>query len=210
MKNKIDAVLLCSGGMDSTTLMYWLIKKDITFIPLFIDYGQHCRETEYKRLLDVIPSDYKDNIKIINLASIYHGSSSALIQETDLWKTTISNDDLYLPYRNLLFLSTAAAFAQSGHIKKVFAGFINSNHAIEIDCSTTFFNNLSELLNSYGSVDIELPFKDYSKYDVAKLALQIGAPIALTFSCQVSSKVPCGACPNCVERLEALKMINGE
>lgn len=204
---KIDAIVLSSGGLDSTTLMYWLIKEGLNFIPTFIDYGQHCKTTEYERLTEVLPNECNNKIKILNLESLYTESNSVLIKEVNLWTDSITNEDMYLPYRNLLFLSAGAAYAQSKQIKSVYAGFINSNHAEEIDCSAAFFDSMNKLLTNYGSVQIKLPFKDFSKYDVAKLGIELNAPIGRTFSCQISATIPCGACPNCVERLEALKML---
>jgi 7-cyano-7-deazaguanine synthase len=93
---------------------------------------------------------------------------------------------------------------------KVYSAFINSNHAKEIDCSSAFFDKLGGLLSNYGSVKIEMPFRDMSKYEVAKLGIKLRAPIGETFSCQASSVIPCGACPNCVDRLEALRQIERE
>ena len=208
MKILYDAVLLCSGGLDSTTLAFWLLKNKINFLPLFLNYGQHCAQTELNKLEELLPTDYNRNVVSINISDIYLESNSRLIKEANLWKEKVSYEDMYLPYRNLLFLSIAAAFAQCRNIKRVYAAFINSNHAKEIDCSAIFFNQLSDILHEYGSVQIEMPFKLMSKYEVVKLGLNLGVPIAKTFSCQISSKVPCGACPNCVERLNALKKLD--
>src|SRR5690606_8791711 len=63
--------------------------------------------------------------------------------------------------------------------------------------------NLENLLSEYGSVKIEMPFRNLSKFEVAKLGVELGAPIGKTFSCQASPTVPCGACPNCVDRLRS-------
>jgi 7-cyano-7-deazaguanine synthase len=52
-----------------------------------------------------------------------------------------------------------------------------------------------------------MPFRDMSKQQVAELALRLRVPVGSTFSCQVSSSVPCGVCPNCVERLAALSVL---
>jgi 7-cyano-7-deazaguanine synthase len=204
------SILLCSGGMDSTTLAYWLEKNDIMFIPLFINYGQHCAETEYNKLNKLLPEKFKGKIETIDLSKVYIDSNSRLIKKADLWVDSVSGADMYLPYRNLLFMSLAAAFAQSRGMNNVYAAFINSNHAHEIDCSSKFFDELYELLSNYGSVKVEMPFKTMTKYEVAKIGLELGVPIAETFSCQISSSVPCGACPNCVDRLEAFRMISEE
>ena len=177
-------------------------------MPVFLRYGQHCVETEYQTLLSVLPSEHLNEIVILDISDIYHNSKSRLIVQADLWTEAVVADELYLPYRNLLFLAIGSAFAQSRGIPTVYAAFINSNHAKELDCSATFFDQLGILLHDYGSVRIEMPFRNLSKVEVARLGIELCAPIAKTFSCQISSTVPCGVCPNCIDRLEALTMIS--
>lgn len=205
MNDNNSGVLLASGGMDSTVLAYKLAAENIDLNILFLNYGQHCAETELNTLKLVVPHKYKNCITIINISDIYKGSNSRLIKEADLWKDKVTANDLYLPYRNLLFLSIASAFAQTHGIEHVYSAFINSNHAKEIDCSMKFFTELETLLEEYGSAKIHMPFRYMSKTEVAILGLELGAPIAITYSCQVNSKNPCGACPNCIDRLEAMK-----
>ncbi len=207
MKKMADSILLASGGLDSTTLAYWLRARSISYVPLFIDYGQHCARIELATLRSVLPTDAAAALDTISIADVYENSASRLIKAPDLWHDKIDHSDLYVPYRNLLLLSVAAAYAQSRAAAVVYSAFINSNHALEIDCSAAFFENLSSLLASYGSVKIEMPFRNMSKRAVCELGLSLGAPIAKTFSCQVSPDFPCGACPNCVDRLDALEAI---
>ena len=203
----VDGVLLASGGMDSTVLAYDLARRKKKIILLFLDYGQHCASKELNTLKSVAPQEYRENIRIIRIGDIYKESKSRMIVEADLWKDDVVSDDLYLPYRNLLFLSIASAYAQSIGAKDIYSAFINSNHAKEIDCSMEFFTKLEGLLQSYGSVKINMPYREMSKTDVARLGVQIGAPIASTYSCQVNSKNPCGACPNCVDRINAINAL---
>ena len=65
-----------SGGLDSTTLAYLFVKEKIDFIPLIINYGQHCFETELSRLKEVLPSQFLDRLEIINVSDIYKHSQS--------------------------------------------------------------------------------------------------------------------------------------
>ncbi len=203
----MSSLLLASGGLDSTTLAYWLRERGIDFVPVFIDYGQHCVDTEHSTLLKVLPAGYGDRVKTLHIADIYRGSRSRLIDEPNLWTDNVQYEELYLPYRNLLLLTVAAAHAQTMGFDSVYAGFINSNHAKELDCSAEFFAKLFRLLDEYGSVEIRMPFRTMTKYEVALEGIRLRAPIAHTFSCQVSSVVPCGACPNCVDRLDALRQL---
>lgn len=202
-----DGILLASGGMDSTVLAYDLAQKGEKLILLFLDYGQHCAEKELETLKTVSPEEYKNNIRIIKIGDIYRESDSRMIVEANLWVENVVADDLYLPYRNLLFLSIASAYAQSLGAKNVYSAFINSNHAKEIDCSMEFFTKLETLLESYGSVKINMPYRELTKTEVASLGVKLGAPIASTYSCQVNSQNPCGACPNCVDRIDAMNTL---
>lgn len=210
MKNNYDGLLLASGGMDSTVLAYKLEKENKNIIILFIDYGQHCKEKEYKTLLEVIPKKYKENVRIIKIGDVYRESNSRMLVEANLWEDNVVAEDMYLPYRNILFISLASAYAQSMGIKDVYTAFINSNHAKEIDCSMEFFTKLESLLFEYGSIKINMPFREMTKTEVAKLGIELYAPIETTYSCQVNSETPCGACPNCVDRLNAMNNILGE
>lgn len=205
-----QAVLLASGGLDSTTLAYWLVSQGIEFSPVFVNYGQHFAETELAALMEVLPPSYPEKLNVLNLGDIYKGTASRLINEPDLWHEKVSSEDFYLPYRNLLLLTVGAAFAQARGYSYLYSAFINSNHAQELDCSTEFFDKLTPVLADYGSVKIEMPFREMSKYEVAKLGISLKAPIGYTFSCHASSKIPCGACSNCVDRLEALQRLSAE
>jgi 7-cyano-7-deazaguanine synthase len=198
-----QAVVMVSGGLDSTTVCYVLVSEGIEVYPIFFDYGQHCAETEWAKVQEVLPQKALPPQRL-NISDVFKGSPSRMIQEADLWKDAVSDDDLYVPYRTMLFFAVAAARAQTLQILNVYSGFINSNHAKEIDCSTAFMNGLEELSSGVGAVRFHAPFREKTKADVVRQALQLGVPIGRTFSCQASSSFPCGACPNCVERLNAL------
>lgn len=197
------ALVMVSGGLDSTTICYLLARQGTEIQPIFFDYGQHCAETEWARVNEVLP-DAALSPDRINISDIFKGSPSRMIAEADLWRDHVSDDDLYIPYRTMLFFAVAAARAQTLQILEVYSGFINSNHAKEIDCSTAYMNGLDELAKGVGVVRFKSPFREKTKADVVRQAIELGVPIGRTFSCQASSRFPCGACPNCVERLNAL------
>ncbi|UWQ75833.1 7-cyano-7-deazaguanine synthase [Leisingera sp. M658] len=197
-------LLLASGGLDSTTVAYRLVSEGKSVVPVFFDYGQHCVETEWNRLNEVMPQGVMPPERN-KISDLFRGSTSRLIDEPNLWSDEVQDDDLYVPYRTMLFFSAAAARAQTLGIREVYTGFINSNHAKEIDCTAEFLNKLDGLTEAVGPVRFCSPYRFASKADVARDAKKLGVPIGRTFSCQASSKLPCGACPNCVERLAALR-----
>lgn len=141
----------------------------------------------------------------MDLTSIWAGSRSRLIDAADLWKDRIRSEDLHLPYRNLVLLSAGAAIAEEHGADVVCSAFINSNIAIEPDCRASFFSQLDSLLKGYGRARLMVPFAEMAKHDVAVLASRLGVPIGQTYSCQVGAHAACGACPNCVERLDAIE-----
>jgi len=198
-----QAVVMVSGGLDSTTVCYLLASEGIDVHPIFFNYGQHCAATEWAKVKEVLPPKALPP-ECLDISGVFKGSTSRMIVEADLWKEAVSDDDLYLPYRTMLFFAVAAARAQTLQILDVYSGFINSNHAKEIDCGTAFMNGLEELSKGVGAVRFHAPFREKTKVDIVQQALDLGVPIGRTFSCQVSSCFPCGACPNCVERLNAL------
>lgn len=199
------ALLLCSGGLDSTTLAYWLQERGVSLMPIFLDYGQHCVEKEWATLNRVLPNQGLLRPERIDVSGIFRGSRSRLIVEPDLWSERVEAKELYIPYRTLLFFSIGAACAQTRGIVDVYSGFINSNHAKELDCSATFLNSLDALAEDVGPVRFHMPFRSWSKSQVVAEAVRLGVPIGITYSCQLLSDTPCGACPNCVDRLNAIE-----
>jgi len=202
--NGKKALLLASGGLDSTTLAYWLVENGYDVWSLFFDYGQHCVETEWETLQEVLPTTIRAPERI-DLSGVFKGSSSRLVVEANLWAEAVTPDDLYIPYRTLFFCTAGAARAQTLGINEVFSGFINSNHAKEMDCTFSFLNGIEELSRGVGIVELKFPFRSFSKAEVANMAIDLGVPLGKTYSCQVYSDTPCGVCPNCVDRLAGLK-----
>lgn len=198
-----NVLLMASGGLDSTTVAYQLHAQGVSVHPVFFDYGQHCVEMEWARINEVLPQSMMRPERI-TFSEAFRGSRSRLIQEANLWQDAVVDDDLYLPYRTLVFFALAAARAQTLGLLEVYTGFINSNHAKEIDCSADFMNKLDGLSQDVGPVRFVSPFRYSSKGEVVRRAVELGVPIGRTYSCQAASNFPCGACPNCVERQKAV------
>lgn len=197
-------ILLASGGLDSTTVAYSLSADNVDVHPVFFDYGQHCVEMEWSRVNEVLPPSVRRPERF-DISDIFRDSPSRLIKEADLWEEEVTDADLYVPYRTMLFFAAAAARAQTMGVLEVYTGFINSNHAKEVDCTAEFMNGLDNLIDNIGPVRFNSPFRFSSKTEVVREAVRLGVPIGRTYSCQAASTFPCGACPNCVDRLDALE-----
>ncbi|MBY5786724.1 hypothetical protein HFN62_23730 [Rhizobium leguminosarum] len=71
--------------------------------------------------------------------------------------------------------------------------------------SKSGIKHLGNLIDNIGAVRFTSPFRFSSKAEVVREALRLGVPVGRTYSCQAASDFPCGACPNCVDRLDALQ-----
>ena len=178
---KDPALLLASGGLDSTTLAYSLVSADQPIRPLFFDYGQHCVDKEWNTLKAVIPkSPLVGEIIRLNISDIYKFSSSVMIREADPWKEQVNDKDLYIPYRTLMFFSVSACVAQSLGMRDVYSAFINSNYAKELDCAADFLNKLDALSQDVGPVRFKMPFRNNTNAAVVAAADEPKVPLAQT------------------------------
>lgn len=205
MLHKSRVGVLISGGLDSTVLLHKLIKEGQDIYPIFINYGQHFYATELASIKAICPENLYSRLKTIDVSSAYQFSESPLIKPKDVWKDEIRDEDLYIPYRTLVMLSVGMAYAQSIGCSKLYAAFIDSNYVKEVDCSTEFFDKLDDVNEMYDGVKLVFPFRDLTKRQVLEYGVSIGAPVIDTYSCQMTKGIPCGVCPNCVDRNNAFR-----
>jgi 7-cyano-7-deazaguanine synthase len=189
------------------SLHHWLREREILIAPIFFDYGKHCVEKEWVTLQEVLPKGGVSAARRIDISGIFAGSRSRLIQEPNLWSDHVADAELYVPYRTLLFSAAGASCAQTQELTEVYSAFINSNRAKEIDCSEAFLNSLDSLAAGVGPVRFHLPFRHWSKAQLVAEAVRPRVPLGATYSCQLLTNIPCGACPNCVERLNAIESV---
>jgi len=195
---------MVSGGLDSTVLAWWLTASRVDHRVLFIDYGQHGAATELATARRVLPRSDAAQILRVDVSAVFAGSSSALIDAPDLWAGAFDRSEMHLEYRNLALLAVAATVAERNGCRSVAPAFIMSNLATTGDTSSAFLEAVATAVELGGATTVVYPFLHLSKAEVIDLGLDLGAPVGETFSCQLAPEVPCGACPNCVDRLEAL------
>jgi 7-cyano-7-deazaguanine synthase len=120
----------------------------------------------------------------------------------------------YVPFRNGLFLSSAASIALSRDCSVIYYGAHadDSAGAAYPDCSPVFNNAMNEAIweGSGHQLRIEAPFVNVSKADVVRMGLEIGVPYELTWSCYEGGEEPCGKCATCIDRAAAFAANNVE
>lgn len=206
-----DVILILSGGLDSTTLLYVLLDKGYNVECLSFNYGQKGFE-EINRAKKICEMN---NIKhtVIDITEISKCLTFSSLIDKD-------NTDVNTPYqtvvpsRNTLLLEIATAYSISNDKDKVFYGAINDDIGDYPDTTVEFLKQINELnkVNNYKYIPIEAPLINCSKDEVVKKAVELNVPIDLTFSCYQPKEdgTPCNECFSCKSRIEAIEKVLGD
>lgn len=216
----MKAMVLFSGGVDSTTCLALAVKKHgaENVIALSISYGQkHNKEIESAEKLTKY---YGVKWQTLDLSLIFKDSNCSLLKNSNdeipkesyseqLLKTNGSPVSTYVPFRNGLFLASAASIALSNGCNIIYYGPHADDAAGNAypDCSSVFNDAMAKAIyeGSGQQVSIEAPFVNMTKKDIVKLGLELNVPYELTWSCYEGGEKPCGICGTCRDRIEAFK-----
>lgn len=112
----------------------------------------------------------------------------------------------YVPNRNMMFLSLAAAYAEAQGMADVFYGAQTQDQYGYWDCTTDFVGKINDALalNRKRPVRVHAPFAAMDKAEIVKLGQTLGVDYGRTWSCYRGGEQPCGTCPSCVERNQAM------
>ena len=203
----MKAVLIFSGGMDSTTLLYDLIHQGYEVSTVTFDYSQKHK----KEILCAQKTCAKLRIphKIVGLSVLNDLAPSSLTR--DAWEVPEGHyaeetmKQTVVPNRNMVFLSLAAAYAigiGAGHL--CYAAHAG-DHAIYPDCRPAFVSAMTTAMHlcDWNDIVLHAPYLWLSKGDIVKKGIALGVDYADTWSCYKGGELPCGKCGACTERLEA-------
>ncbi len=216
----MKAIVLFSGGVDSTTCLGMAVKEygADEVLALSIFYGQrHQKEIEAAKQ---IAAYYKVAWKQLDLASIFADSDCSLLTGSseeipkESYADQLSHTEgkpvsTYVPFRNGLFLASAASIALSNGCEVIYYGAHSDDAAGNAypDCSSAFHEamNRAIYLGSGEQLRIIAPFVEMTKADVVKKGLALGVPYELTWSCYEGGDKPCGVCGTCRDRAAAFE-----
>ncbi len=214
------ALVLFSGGIDSTTCLGMAINKygKQNVVALSIAYGQkHLKEIEASQK---VAKYYGVEHIYLDLAKIFEYSDCSLLSHSEkeipketyaeqLEKTDGSPVSTYVPFRNGLFLSSAASITISKDCDVIYYGAHADDAAGNAypDCSDEFNKSISDAIyiGSGNKVKIEAPFVNMTKGEVVKIGIKLGVPYELTWSCYEGLDKPCGKCGTCIDRIKAFE-----
>ncbi len=201
------AVVLLSGGLDSTTCMSVAQQEGFTIYALSYDYGQrHWRELEFAA--EIAKFYNVAEHRVIKLASVGGSALTDLNIEVPDFQETIEIPVTYVPARNILFLSYALGYGEVVEAQSIFIGVNAVDYSGYPDCRPEFiqaFQKVIQLGTKSGvegsPIEIITPLIHLSKGDIVKLAVENGAPLHLTNSCYKGGEKACGRCDSCRLRL---------
>jgi len=202
-------VCLTSGGIDSTTMLYWLRKWRPQYLPLValsVTYGQ-------KHNKEVIAAEKIANAAGAQFRSVDISGVGALLKSAltrdyiEVPKDEYTSATLaqtVVPSRNLLFLALAAGLATSLDMHRVAIAVHAGDHPVYPDCRPAFLHDAEGALQHYDRLmTIFAPFKHVPKEGIVLVGLELGVPFELTWSCYEGNERPCLRCSTCVERTKA-------
>lgn len=214
----MKALVLFSGGLDSSVCLGLAVKQYGAgeVLALSVYYGQkHSREMEAS---EKVASYYGVRRVVLDLGEIFRNSTCSLLEgageeiphETyaeQLKKTEGAPVSTYVPFRNGLFLSSAAAVALSNGCSEIWYGAHADDAAGNAypDTSREFNEAITKAirLGSGEALQVMAPFIEKTKADVVAAGLKIGVPFELTWSCYEGHEKACGTCGTCRDRLKA-------
>lgn len=200
-------VLVYSGGLDSTVLLYHLRGEGHEVRCLSVDYGQrHRRElAAAAALCGALGVEHR----IADLASLRPLlAGSALTSDVDVPDGHYAADTMKItvvPNRNMILLSVAIGWAVSLRYEAVAYAAHAGDHTIYPDCRPEFGDAMDRAasLCDWRPVRLLRPFVDRTKGEIVRLGAELGVPFGQTWSCYRGGEYHCGACGTCVERREA-------
>lgn len=212
MKGK--AVVLVSGGMDSTTLLTDVLTMVWDAHPLYIVYGSRQQPREVRAARQVIENLGARELEIVTLSDqVFRGSDSALMDSDAEVPSGEYRDwgpqPTEVPFRNGLFLSIAAARARVHGATAIFI----ANHADDVtdyaypDCSKEFMDAMEEAIDiaTMGKVRLIAPYVELTKAGIVEGSKSLNPPLHLSYSCYTGDRVHCGTCATCRDRRAAFE-----
>jgi len=210
----VKAVILLSGGLDSTICMSVAKEEGYELYPISFNYGQrHNRELECAKAVAKHFNVKKHLIIDTNMNDI---GGSALTDDIEVPEGDVTRKDIpvtYVPARNLIFLSYALGYAEVLEAEAVYIGVNAVDYSGYPDCRPEFIDKFQELAD-YSTkattqdkliIKVKTPLINLTKGEIVKLGVESEAPLELSTSCYKGAEEACGICDSCKLRLRGFE-----
>ena len=207
------ALVIFSGGIDSTTALYWAKSKFKEVYAITFFYSQkHSIEVEMAKITAKNAGVKEHFVFEVNLGAF--GGSSLLEGGPEIPETRDVKEieergipSTYVPFRNGVFIALSASFAESRGITNIVGGWNAVDFSGYPDCREEFLKAMENALNLGTKLGVEgkrwkihAPLINLSKGEIIKLGLELGADYSYSVSCYRGGEVPCMRCDSCILR----------
>ncbi len=205
------AVVLLSGGLDSTTTLGMALEEGCEVYAISFRYGQ--RHTKELDAATAVCKHYGVSHTIIDL-NLSSFRSALTREEIDVpldreGKLEAEIPITYVPARNIVFLSIAAGLCESVDADRIYIGANSVDFSGYPDCRPEFFESFQAMLAQGTKAGVEgnpikvmIPIIDFSKADIVRKGKELNVPLHLTWSCYNGNDKACGHCDSCRLRLK--------
>ena len=209
------AVVLLSGGLDSTTALYLAHSKGLELYAVSFVYGQRhdkelqCAQWQAEHLQ--VKKHYVIDLSFTawDTSSLTHNAAGNNIEVGNLQRVEAPNT--YVPARNMVFLSIAASVAESVGAQYIYIGVSEADYSGYVDCRESFIKAMQAAINQGTErkiingtpIEIYAPFLHANKAEEVIMGVQLGVDFSHTWSCYKGGEHPCGQCDSCLLRARA-------
>lgn len=202
-----DKILLYSGGLDSTVLLYKC--QDSIELALSFNYGSKHNAKELEMAKYNCNKLGIEHI-VLNLDFMKQFKSSLLDSADKIPNGSYNEENMkstVVPFRNGIMLSVAGGFAESMGVKYILIANHSGDHEIYPDCRGIFIDSMNNALayGTYNNINILSKFNNMQKSDIVKIGKTLNVDFSKTWSCYKGNDKHCGECGTCIERKEAFK-----
>lgn len=211
------AIVLVSGGMDSLVVAAMANKLHTNLAFLHLNYGQKTQSKEldaFKKIADFYQvSEHRR--KIIDMTFLNQiGGSSLTDQQLEVSKYQGDSEEIpssYVPFRNTHIIAMAVSWAEVMNAKKIYIGANYEDSPGYPDCRPSYYKAYNELIKQGtrdGDIEVHTPIIMMKKREIVEKAIELNAPLELTWSCYAREDLACGECDSCALRLRGFKEAN--
>ncbi|WSQ14931.1 7-cyano-7-deazaguanine synthase QueC [Streptomyces sp. NBC_01231] len=211
-RDPFTAVVVLSGGMDSTTLLAHFAALRFKLVAVTVDYGQrHRKEIDSARRIARHYGAEHHVLEVAGFGTLLSGAAltDAQVAVPDGHFAEEAMRATVVPNRNAVLANLATSVAVARRADMVALGMHAGDHFIYPDCRPAFVDALRHLVavanEGFTTPRVEAPFMTWSKADIARHGVRLGAPLEMSWSCYKGGAIHCGTCGTCYERREAFR-----
>lgn len=205
-------VCIISGGMDSALSAKIAQRDGYEIVALHFNYGQLTQEKELTSFRNIATDVKASSVYEIDMPFFEQIGASALTDRNIDVPVGGIEDGVpvtYVPFRNGIFLSIAAALAEKHKAEALFIGVVEEDSSGYPDCRENYIEQMQKAINlgtkDETQIEIKMPLVHLKKSQIVKEALALDVPLDKTWSCYQSEDEACGVCDSCRLRLKGFE-----